>query len=163
MEPRKGHSKAYRSGLTVLAAVFNPTSREAILRSSAILSQQAFLQDVAGFQSLGDEGGMQEAYAAMLVGIVSAAAAIGALIMSRRLPPLAYTAVHLIATLFMIMFVTCGYEAVPTVARTAPEYLSRLIYLGVSSIMFFNTMLIHAFLNRSKKRTTRGNLFSIEP
>lgn len=89
--------------------------------------------------------------------------AIGALIMSRRLPPLAYTAVHLIATLFMIMFVTCGYEAVPTVARTAPEYLSRLIYLGVSSIMFFNTILIHAFLNRSKKRTTRGNLFSIEP
>jgi hypothetical protein len=38
-----------------------------------------------------------------------------------------------------------------------------LIYVGVSSIMFFNTMLVHAFLNRSKKRTTLGNLFSIEP
>jgi hypothetical protein len=106
---------------------------------------------------------MQEAYAAMLVGIVSAAVAIGALIGSRRLPPLAYTVVHLTATLLMIMFVTCGYEAVPTAARTAPEYLSRLIYLGVSSIMFFNTILIHAFLNRSKKSTTLGNLFSMEP
>jgi hypothetical protein len=106
---------------------------------------------------------MQEAYAAMLVGIVSAAVAIGALIGSRRLPPLAYTVVHLTATLLMIMFVTYGYEAVPTAARTAPEYLSRLIYLGVSSIMFFNTILIHAFLNRSKKSTTLGNLFSMEP
>jgi hypothetical protein len=106
---------------------------------------------------------MQEAYAAMLVGIVSAAVAIGALIGSRRLPPLAYTVVHLTATLLMIMFVTCGYEAVPTAARTAPEYLSRLIYLGVSSIMFFNTILIHAFLNRSKKSTTLGNLFFMEP
>jgi hypothetical protein len=115
------------------------------------------------FRSLGDQAGMQEAYAAMLVGIVSAAAAIGAWIVSRRLPPLAYTAVHLLATLSMILFVTCGYEAVPPAARTAPEYLSRLIYLGVSSIMFFNTILVHAFLNRSKKRTTRGNLFSIEP
>jgi hypothetical protein len=95
-------------------------------------------------------GIMYEAYAAMLVGIVSAAAAIGALIGSRHLPPLLYTAVHLTATLFMIILVTCGYEAVPPAVRIAPAYLSRLIYLGVSSVMFVNTMLLHAFLNRSK-------------
>ncbi|HKN85825.1 MAG TPA: hypothetical protein VJV04_03090 [Nitrospiraceae bacterium] len=107
---------------------------------------------------------MYEAYAALLVGIVSAAAAIGALIGSRHSSPLAYTAVHLTATLVMIMLVTFGYEAVPMSARVAPEYLSRLIYLSVSSVMFFNTMLVHAFLNRSpKKGTMRGNLFSIEP
>jgi hypothetical protein len=106
---------------------------------------------------------MYEAYAAMLVGIVSAAAAIGALIGSRHLSPLAYTAVHLTATLLMILLVTFGYEAVPAPARIGPEYVSRLIYLGVSSVMFFNTMLVHAFLNRSKKGITRGKLFSIEP
>lgn len=94
---------------------------------------------------------MYEAYAAMLVGIVSAAGAIGALIGSRHLSPLLYTAVHLMATLFMIMLVTFGYEAVPAAARTAPAYMSRLIYLGVSSVMFVNTMLIHAVLNRSKE------------
>ncbi len=93
---------------------------------------------------------MYEAYVAMLVGIVSAAAAIGALIGSRHLPPLPYTAVHLAATICMIMLVTFGYEAVPSAARTAPAYMSRLIYLGVSSVMFVNTMLVHAFLNRSK-------------
>lgn len=93
---------------------------------------------------------MYEAYAAMLVGIVSAAAALGALISSRHLPPLPYTIVHLAATLLMILLVTFGYEAVPTAARTAPAYISRLIYLGVSSGMFINTMLVHAFLNRSK-------------
>jgi hypothetical protein len=106
---------------------------------------------------------MYEAYAAMLVGIVSAAAAIGALIGSRHLPPLAYTAVHLTASLLMIMLVTFGYEAVPAPVRIGPEYVSRLIYLGVSSVMFFNTMLVHAFLNRSKGRITLGKLFSIEP
>lgn len=106
---------------------------------------------------------MHEAYAGMLVGIVSAAAAIGALLGSRRLPPLAYTAVHLIATLLMIVLVTFGYEAVPAPVRTGPEYVSRLIYLGVSSVMFFNTMLVHAFLNRSKERITLVKLFSIEP
>jgi hypothetical protein len=93
---------------------------------------------------------MYEAYAAMLVGIVSAGAAIGALIGSQRLPSLPYTAVHLTATLFMIMLVTFGYDAVPPAARMAPDYMSRLIYLGVSSTMFVNTMLVHAFLNRSK-------------
>lgn len=93
---------------------------------------------------------MYEAYAAMLVGIVSAAAAIGALIGSRHLPPLPFTAVHLTATLLMIMLVTFGYEAIPPAARTAPAHMSRLIYLGVSSVMFVNTMLVHAFLNRSK-------------
>lgn len=107
---------------------------------------------------------MYEAYAALLVGVISAAAAISALIGSRHAAPLAYTAVHLTATLVMIVLLTFGYEAVPVSARVAPEYLSRLIYLGVSSVMFFNTMLVHAFLNRSpQKRTTRGNLFSIEP
>ncbi len=92
---------------------------------------------------------MYEAYAAMLVGIVSAAAAIGALIGSRHLPPLPYTTVHLTATLFMIMLVTFGYDAVPAAAHTAPAYMSRLIYLGVSSVMFVSTMFVHAFLNRS--------------
>jgi len=106
---------------------------------------------------------MYEAYAAMLVGIVSAAAAIGALIGSRHLSPLAYTAVHLTATLLMIALVTFGYEAVPAPARTGPDYISRLIYLGVSSVMFFNTMLVHAFLNQSEKTTTLGKLFSTEP
>ena len=107
---------------------------------------------------------MYEAYAALLVGVISAAAAISALIGSRHAAPLAYAAVHLTATLVMIVLVTFGYEAVPVSARVAPEYLSRLIYLGVSSVMFFNTMLVHAFLNRSpQKGTTRGNLFSIEP
>lgn len=106
---------------------------------------------------------MYEAYAAMLVGVVSAAAAIGALIVSRRLPPLAYTAVHLMATLLMIILVTFGYEAVPAPVRTGPEYVSRLIYLSVSSVMFFSAMLVHAFLNRTNKETTLGKLFSIEP
>ena len=68
---------------------------------------------------------MHEAYAAMLVGIVSAAAAIGALLGSRHLPPLAYTAVHLTASLLMIMLVTFGYEAVPAPVRIGPEYVSR--------------------------------------
>jgi hypothetical protein len=93
---------------------------------------------------------MYEAYAAMLVGIVSAAAAIGALMGSRHLSPLLYTAVHLTVTLLMIGLVTFGYEAVSPDARIAPAYLSRLIYLGVSSVMFINTMLVHAFINRSK-------------
>lgn len=93
---------------------------------------------------------MYEAYAAMLVGIISAAAAIGALLGSRQLSPLLYTSVHLAATVLMIMLVTFGYEAVPSTARIAPVYISRLIYLGVSSVMFLNTMLVHAFLNRSK-------------
>lgn len=107
---------------------------------------------------------MYEAYAAVLVGIVSAAAAIAALIGSRRSPPLTYTAVHLTATLVMIVLVTFGYEAVPLSARVAPEYLSRLIYLGVSSVMFFNTMLVHAFLNRSPPQgMTLDNPFSIKP
>jgi hypothetical protein len=125
-----------------------------IFRSSAILHKRDATQDVAGLIPV--NGGltgerMYEAYAAMLVGIVSAAGAIGALIGSRHLSPLFYTAVHLIATLFMIMLVTFGYEAVPPAARTAPAYMSRLIYLGVSSVMFVNTMLIHAVLNRSKE------------
>jgi hypothetical protein len=103
---------------------------------------------------------MYEAYAAMLVGIVSAAAAIGALIGSRHLSPLLYTAVHLTATLFMIMLVTFGYEAVPPAARMAPAYISRMIYLGVSSVMFFNTMLCHGFLNRSKgNQSLQSNVF----
>ena len=107
---------------------------------------------------------MYEAYVAMLVGIISAAAAIAALIGSRHFSPLAYTAVHLTATLVMIVLVTFGYEATPMSARIAPEYISRLIYLGVSSVMFFNTMLVHAFLNRSPHEgTTLGKLFSIEP
>ena len=92
---------------------------------------------------------MYEAYAAMLVGTVSAGAAIVAMIGSRHLSPLLYTAVHLAATLFMIFLVTFGYEAVPAAARSEPVYISRLIYLGVSSVMFVNTMLIHAVLNRS--------------
>ena len=94
---------------------------------------------------------MYEAYAALLVGVVSAAAAISALICSRCFSPLPYTVVHLTATLVMIVLVTFGYEAVPVSAREAPEYLSRLIYLGVSSVMFFNTMLVHAFLNPSRR------------
>lgn len=93
---------------------------------------------------------MYEAYAAMLVGTVSAAAAIAAMIGSRHLSPLLYTAVHLAATLFMIILVTFGYEALPAAARIEPVYVSRLIYLGVGSVMFVNTMLVHAFLNRSQ-------------
>lgn len=104
---------------------------------------------------------MYEAYAAMLIGIVSAAAAIGAMIGSRHLSPLLYTAVHVAATLAMILLVTFGYEAVPVSARTEPVHVSRLIYLAVSSLMFVNTMLIHAFLNRTK-RTSLANLFTIE-
>ena len=103
---------------------------------------------------------MYEAYAAMLVGIVSAAAAIAALMGSRHLSPLPYTALHLTATLLMIMLVTFGYEAVPPTARIAPAYISRLIYLGVSSTMFLNTMLVHAFINRSKSsRSFQSTVF----
>jgi hypothetical protein len=104
---------------------------------------------------------MYEAYAAMLVGVVSAAAAIAAMVFSRRLAPLAYTTVHLAAILLMIMLVTFGYETIPLFARMTPVYVSRLIYLGVSSVIFVNTMLIHTFLNRSKGAAL-ADLFSIE-
>lgn len=103
---------------------------------------------------------MYEAYAAMLVGVISAAAAIGALISTRRLSPLGYTAVHLSVTLLMIGLVTFGYARIPLSARTSPDYVSRLIYLGASCATFFNTMLIHAILNRPKGERL-VDLFSI--
>ena len=105
---------------------------------------------------------MYEAYAALLIGTVSAAAAIGAMIGSRHLSPLPYTVVHLAAILVMIFLVTFGYEAVPVSLRTAQAHVSRLIYLGVSSLMFVSTMFVHAWLNRSK-RTSLVKQFFIEP
>ena len=104
---------------------------------------------------------MHEAYTAMLVGVVSAAVAIGAMLFSRHLAAAAYTVVNLTAVFLMIALVTCGYETIPPFSRTASVHVSRLIYLVVSSLMFVNTMLIHAFLNRSKGAAL-ADLFSIE-
>ncbi|WP_447977541.1 hypothetical protein [Candidatus Nitrospira bockiana] len=97
---------------------------------------------------------MYEAYAATLVGVVSAAVAIWALRLSRSLAPLPYTAVHVAAILIMILLVTWGYAKVPVLHRYPHDLISRLIYIGVSWLMFVNTLVVHWRLNRPKPAGT---------
>jgi hypothetical protein len=91
---------------------------------------------------------MYEAYAAMLVGVVCAGGAIGALTLSRNLPPLSYTAVHVTTILIMIAVVTLGYDSIPPAERYPHVGLSRLLYIVVSWVLFVITLWTHRLLGR---------------
>ncbi|MER3422929.1 MAG: hypothetical protein C4293_06540 [Nitrospiraceae bacterium] len=90
-----------------------------------------------------------EAYAATLVGVVSAGVAIRALTVSRNLAPLHYTVVNLIAILLMIVLVTVGYDTILFTARHPHIIISRLVYIGVSWLIFVKTLVVYSCLNPS--------------
>jgi hypothetical protein len=83
---------------------------------------------------------MYEAYAAILVGVVCAGAAIAALTLSRNLAPFPYALVHLTAVLIMISFVTLGYDSIPTAERYPHHAVSRMLYVVLSWVLFVGTL-----------------------
>ena len=91
---------------------------------------------------------MYEAYAAMLVGVVCGGGAIVALMLSRNLTPLPYTAVHITAILVMIALVTLGYDSIPATERHTNVGLSRMVYILVSWMVFVATMWTYRLLSR---------------
>jgi hypothetical protein len=91
---------------------------------------------------------MYEAYAAILVGVVCAGAAIAALALARNLAPLPYAAVHVAAILIMIGFVTLGYDSIPTEERYPHLAVSRMLYVVLSWILFVGTLWTYRVLVR---------------
>jgi hypothetical protein len=90
---------------------------------------------------------MYEVYVATLVGVVCGAAAVAALQFSRNLSALLYAGVHLGAILFMIVLVTQGYDSIPSIQRYPQMGLSRMLYVGVSWLVFIATMGIYRHLH----------------
>lgn len=101
---------------------------------------------------------MYEAYAAVLVGVVCAGVAILALRVSRDFAPAAYAGVHVAVVVLMIVLVTIGYGKVSLTQRVSPAIVSSGIYVGVSWIMFVNTLIVYSFLNRQKRTERRRAL-----